>query len=216
MVHFDLVYDPEDYLYMTAEEIAPLINKKNSPFFNIKANASPVILHPSLCEENQLTTAEATQRATKVQESNGFKNNIVLACDINSKKRSPWETAVYSESQIYSQFIDKRDRLLSDVFLTDHDLQNRMEIMQQMNDPRLIDFSKRIIAMEHENCDRKIRMHFQEFEAQRLLSEDDVPWRTLKDAWASLEKVENTGKENIEVIQATRKYYKLIEKGVSN
>ena len=59
-------------------------------------------------------------------------------------------------------------------------------------------------------------MNFQEFEAQRLLSEDDVPWRTLKDAWASLEKVENTGKENIEVIQATRKYYKLIEKGVSD
>ena len=85
-----------------------------------------------------------------------------------------------------------------------------------MNDPRLIDFSKRIIAMEHNNCDHKIRMNFQEFEAQRLLSEDDVPWRTLQDAWASLEKVENAGKENIAVMEATRKYYTLIEKGVSS
>ena len=216
MVHFDLVYDPEDYLYMTAEEIAPLINKKNSPFFNIKANASPVILHPSLCEKNNLTTEQATDRATKVQENNSFKNNVVVACDINSKKRSPWETAVYPESQIYSQFIDKRERLLSDAFLKDHDLEQRMEIMQQMNDPRLIDFSKRIIAMEHNNCDPKIKMNFQEFEAQRLLSEDDVPWRTLQDAWASLEKVENAGKENIAVMEATRKYYALIEKGVNS
>ena len=85
-----------------------------------------------------------------------------------------------------------------------------------MNDPRLIDFSKRIIAMEHNNCDPKIKMNFQEFEAQRLLSEDDVPWRTLQDAWASLEKVENAGKENIAVMEATRKYYALIEKGVNS
>jgi len=59
-------------------------------------------------------------------------------------------------------------------------------------------------------------MNFQEFEAQRLLSEDDVPWRTLQDAWASLEKVENAGKENIAVMEATRKYYALIEKGVNS
>ena len=70
--------------------------------------------------------------------------------------------------------------------------------------------------MEHNNCDHKIRMNFQEFEAQRLLSEDDVPWRTLQDAWASLEKVENAGKENIAVMEATRKYYTLIEKGVNS
>ena len=70
--------------------------------------------------------------------------------------------------------------------------------------------------MEHNNCDPKIKMNFQEFEAQRLLSEDDVPWRTLQDAWASLEKVENAGKENIAVMEATRKYYALIEKGVNS
>jgi len=38
----------------------------------------------------------------------------------------------------------------------------------------------------------------------------------LQDAWASLEKVENAGKENIAVMEATRKYYALIEKGVNS
>ena len=35
LVHFDLAYDPIDYVFMTAEEIAPKINRKGSPFFTI-------------------------------------------------------------------------------------------------------------------------------------------------------------------------------------
>ena len=52
LVLFDLSFDPEDYLYMTPEEIAAILNKKGSPFFNIKANRSPVLLPGNLCELN--------------------------------------------------------------------------------------------------------------------------------------------------------------------
>ena len=41
LILFDLSFDPGDYLFMTPEEIASILNKKGSPFFNIKANGSP-------------------------------------------------------------------------------------------------------------------------------------------------------------------------------
>ena len=58
-----------------------------------------------------------------------------------------------------------------------------------MNDGRLIDFAKRLLASEDQNCDPVIKMNYQEFEAKRLLSDDDVPWRTLNDARKSIENV---------------------------
>ena len=105
LVLFDLSFEPEDYLYMTPEEIASILNKKGSPFFNIKANRSPVLLPGNLCELNGLSFEEASLRANKIQENIGFKESVVVACDINSKKRSPWESPDYPESQIYSKFI---------------------------------------------------------------------------------------------------------------
>ena len=91
--------------------------------------------------------------------------------------------------------------------------------MQQINDPRLIDFAKRILASEHPNCEPKIMMNFQEFEAVRLLTEDEVPWRTLSDAWKSLEELESKAKQkkvklNPDIHSATKKYYNLVEEEI--
>ena len=214
LVHFDLAYDPIDYVFMTAEEIAPKINRKNSPFFTIKSNGSPVILPGELCERNNLTIEQASRRAEIVQEDLGFKENVLLACDINSRQRPEWQNPDFPESQIYSHFINNNDRLLSDAFLQTNNLEKKIEIMQQINDPRLIDFAKRILGSEHPDCDRKIIMNFQEFEAERLLTLDDVPWRTLSDAWRSLEELKNNKKNiklNPDILSATKSYYNLVE-----
>ena len=217
LVHFDLTYDPIDYVFMTAEEIAPRINRKGSPFFTIKSNGSPVILPGELCEKNGLSIDEASRRAETVQDNQGFKENVLMACDINSRKRPEWQNPDFPESQIYSHFIDNNDRLLSDTFLQTNNVEKRIEIMQQINDPRLIDFAKRILASEHPNCEPKIIMNFQEFEAERLLTEDDVPWRTLSDARRSLEGLESKGKKvklNPDILSATKNYYNLVEEEI--
>jgi len=214
LVHFDLTYDPIDYVFMTAEEIAPKINRKGSPFFTIKSNKSPVILPGELCEKNGLSLDEASKRAEMVQDNQGFKENVLMACDINSRKRPEWQNPDFPESQIYSDFIDNNDRLLSDTFLQTNNVEKRIEIMQQINDPRLIDFAKRILASEHPNCEPKIIMNFQEFEAERLLTEDEVPWRTLSDARRSLEGLESKEKKvklNPDILSATKNYYNLVE-----
>ena len=44
-------------------------------------------------------------RLCEIQENIGFKESVVIACDINAKKRTPWEKPDYSESQIYTKFI---------------------------------------------------------------------------------------------------------------
>ena len=217
LIHFDLAYDPTDYIFMIAEEIAPKINRKGSPFFTIKSNSSPVILPPELSEKNGLPLDEANRRAEIVQDNLGFKENIVMACDINSRKRPEWQNPDYSESQIYTQFIDNNDRLLSDAFLQTNNAEKRIEIMQQMNDPRLIDFAKRILGSEHLGCDPKIIMDFQEFEAERLLTEDEVPWRTLSKGRRSLEDLEINKKKvklNPNILSATKNYYNLIEREI--
>ena len=59
-------------------------------------------------------------------------------------------------------------------------------------------------------------MNFQEFEAERLLTEDDVPWRTLSDARRSLEGL--VSKKNIkltpDILSATKNYYNLVEEEI--
>ena len=212
LVLFDLSFDPEDYLYMTPEEIAAILNKKGSPFFNIKANRSPVLLPGNLCELNGLSFEKASLRANKIQENIGFKESVVVACDINSKKRSPWESPDYSESQIYSKFIDSHDKLLSKAFLESESTEDKINIIHQMNDGRLIDFAKRLLASENENCDPVIQMNYQEFEAKRLLSDDDVPWRTLNDARKSIENVAKRMTVNEDIMAATKTYYNIVEK----
>ena len=212
LVLFDLSFDPEDYLYMTPEEIAAILNKKGSPFFNIKANRSPVLLPGNLCELNGLSFEKASLRANKIQENIGFKESVVVACDINSKKRSPWESPDYSESQIYSKFIDSHDKLLSKAFLESESTEDKINIIHQMNDERLIDFAKRLLASENENCDPVIQMNYQEFEAKRLLSDDDVPWRTLNDARKSIENVAKRMTVNEDIMTATKTYYNIVEK----
>lgn len=211
MIFFDLCSDPEDYLYMTAEEIAALINKKNSPLFSIKSNGSPVILPPLFCSKNALTEEEATYKATKIQENNGFKENVYLACDINSKRRRPWTVEEYPESQIYNDFIDNSNRMLSDAFRKTQDFDRRLDILNEMSDPRLIDFAKRILATENPDCTPELLKDYHEFEANRLLDEEEVPWRTLKKAWDSLVKAEQLANDDLTILAATKKYYKLIE-----
>jgi len=212
LVLFDLSFDPEDYLHMTPEEIASILNKKGSPFFNIKANRSPVLLPGNLCELNGLSFEKASLRAKKIQENIGFKESVVVACDINSKKRSPWESPDYPESQIYSKFIDSHDKLLSKAFLESESTEDKINIIHQMNDGRLIDFAKRLLASENENCDPVIQMNYQEFEAKRLLSEDDVPWRTLNGARKSIENVAKRMTVNETIMSATKTYYDIVEK----
>ena len=212
LVLFDLSFEPEDYLHMTPEEIASILNKKGSPFFNIKANRSPVLLPGNLCELNGLSFEEASLRANKIQENIGFKESVFVACDINSKKRSPWESPDYPESQIYSKFIDSHDRLLSKAFLESQSTEDKINIIHQMNDGRLIDFAKRLLASEDESCDRVIQMNYQEFEAKRLLSEDDVPWRTLNSARKSIENVAKRMTVNEAIMSATKTYYDIVEK----
>ena len=83
--------------------------------------------------------------------------------------------------------------------------------------PRVIDFAKRLLASELPNCEPKILMNFQEFEAERLLTEDDVPWRTLSDARRSLEGLESKEKKvklNPEILSATKNYYNLVEEEI--
>ena len=211
MVFFDVCSEPEDYIYMTAEEIAALIDKKNSPLFSIKSNGSAVILPPLFCSKNALTEKEAIDRATKIQENNGFKENVYLACDINSKRRSPWTAEEYPESQIYNDFIDNSNRMLSDAFHKTQDFNRQLDILNEMSDPRLIDFAKRILATENPDCPPELLKSYHEFEANRLLDEDNVPWRTLKKAWDSLAKAEQTANDDSTILAATKKYYKLIE-----
>jgi len=199
-------------LFMTPEEIASILNKKGSPFFNIKANGSPVLLPGNLCELNGLSFDEATSRANKIQENIGFKESVVIACDINAKKRTPWEKPDYSESQIYSKFIDSHDKLLSKAFLESESTEDKVNIIHQMNDGRLIDFAKRLMASEDQNCDSVIKMNYQEFEAKRLLSDDDVPWRTLNDARKSVDNVAKRMAVNETIMSATKTYYDIVEK----
>jgi exonuclease I len=215
MIFFDLCLDPNDYLFMTAEEIANLIDKKNSPLFSIKSNSSPVILHPSISDENNLDEELATHRASIVQASNGFKQNVYLACDIMSKKRTPWTILSFPESRIYAKFIDKTDRLLCDAFLNSININDRLEIVNQLNDDRLIDFAKRILALEHQDCGPKLIMEYQEFEAMRLLNEGEVPWRTLKKGWQSLEKEVEGNKLSPSLLKGIKEYYTLVENKVS-
>ena len=57
-----------------------------------------------------------------------------------------------------------------------------------------------------------IKMNYQEFEANRLLSDDDVPWRTLNDARKSVENVSKRMTVNETIMTATKAYYDIVEK----
>ncbi len=128
------------------------------------------------------------------------------------KKERLREKPDYSESQIYTKFIDSHDRLLSKAFLQTESTEDKIEIIHQMNDGRLIDFAKRLLASEDQNCDPVIKMNYQEFEANRLLSDDDVPWRTLNDARKSVENVSKRMTVNETIMTATKAYYDIVEK----
>ena len=134
-----------------------------------------------------------------------------MACDINSKKRTPWTVEEYPESQIYNNFIDNSNRMLSDAFHKTQDFDHQLNILNEMSDPRLIDFAKRILAAENPDCTPELLNDYHQFEANRLLNEDEVPWRTLKKAWNSLRKEEQAENNDLTILAATKKYYKLIE-----
>jgi hypothetical protein len=101
--------------------------------------------------------------------------------------------------------------MLSDAFRKTRDFDSRLDILNEMSDPRLIDFAKRILATENPDCTPELLNDYHEFEANRLLGEDEVPWRTLKKAWDSLAKAEQLANDDLTILAATKKYYKLIE-----
>ena len=68
------------------------------------------------------------------------------------------------------------------------------------------------MGSEDQNCESVIKMNYQEFEAKRLLSDDDVPWRTLNDARKSVDNVAKRMTVNETIMSATKAYYDIVEK----
>ena len=110
----------------------------------------------------------------------------LLRAYLRTLRPNPSEPSPYVESQLDDAVISRRARELCAAFHA-APWEQRPAIVRKMNDPRLREFGRRILAFERRNLlNHNERSSHLTWLKQRLKGDVRVPWRTLPDAIAEI------------------------------
>ena len=209
-VTFDLKENPDDYLDLSAKDLAKLVRKKDSPFYFIKNNKQPILLDLSYKKFTtyDLSDEEILARARKIKSHIDFQKALKLAATLTEKE---WPIGSTVEEQIFSGgFAQPFDQNLMKKF-HESDWNVRAEISSQFEDPRFRELAIRIIYEENSALlDKKDINQVEKILHDRLHANDSRP-RSLHQAITEFEsyKEKNPGVQ-IEPLQQYEEFLKAI------
>lgn len=180
---FDLAYRPEDYLDLDVPDLINVMNRTPKAIRTVKTNAQPTIMpagmHPDTGGASRFSPEELSRRARVIAEAPDFQRRVGEAL----AQRFPEEEASeHVEKRIYDGFPTPADKERMTRF-HQADWPKRMEIAQEIEDPRYQELALRLIHAERpEALPEDLRFQYDEWLSRRLTTQEDVPWRTLHEA----------------------------------
>ena len=183
---FDLSYDPHDYLHYSSDDIAAIIKKKDSPFFELKVSDNPILLPSNYCEKGGLSRQNARERAAMIDEN--FKEKVNQAMKQKGNPFADYPIDPYSESKLYAEGWPK-DTDLYERFLAS-DIEARRELLPRFTDLRVLDFAKRIIAQAQGSLEsEEYREYLGMCRSRFFAKSSDVPHMTYDGAMAQIDQI---------------------------
>ena len=184
-VVIDLSVDPAPVLAMSAEELAETMATSPRSLSVIRLNAMPALLPvhaiKALDEPDDYTLSA---RATAVSLADGFEGRIQEALRIRAASflRSP-----HVEQQLFDSFPSAHDNRLRNALHAAATPEQRANLALHFEDVRLRAHAKRLV---HAETPELLPAHEREamdaWLADRLLTQDAVPWLTLHQACSEL------------------------------
>lgn len=167
---FDLNFDPEDLVTLTEEELQDGgIGKSGSPIKLVPINKTlPIIPIGSLKDPEgyfEVPHDELCRRSKIIRENISFHKRVSNVISRRTYKKNLPKT---SEESIYESFTEESDIIYAEAFAL-ADNCRRWGMVNNFQDPRWRDFSKRIILSEdYENSPAEARQWYDNFVHERL------------------------------------------------
>lgn len=180
---FDLAIEPTPFLNMNDEELLATFKQKPRAIRSARLNSQPILMPFEMVPENVQGGTEDVdtymQRSQLIRESPQFQQNVSRALERRYEDEEP---SPYVEGQIFDRFAGPADQALMDQY---HNVgwNERVEVSKRIEDQRFAELGRRLVFFENPDAlDENVRAELQQWTADRLLTEDEVPWLTIPKA----------------------------------
>ncbi len=181
---FDLYYDPDDYLSLSAEELADVLGARQKPIRSLRTNGQPIMMPADAAPEATKALAvppdELSRRVAVIQGDPNFRARVGQAQALRFADEEP---SPYVEERIYDGFPDAADQALMEQF-HNVDWADRAVLADRIDDPRLSEFTWRLIYFERPDLLPAAKAaELGAWRAERVLADEGaVPWMTIEKA----------------------------------
>ena len=181
---FDLSFDPDDYRFLSIEDLAVVLNTGPKAIRSLRANRQPIMMPadaaPTGTKALQIPQGERRRRVEVIQDDPNFQVRVGRVQALRFAAKDP---PAHVEQRIYEGFPNAADVALMKQF-HQADWAERSALAAKIEDPRIVEFARRLIYSERPDMlpdaqSAKINAWM----ADRMLTEDEsVPWMTIRKA----------------------------------
>ena len=181
---FDLFFDPDDYRFLSAENLVPVLNATPKVIRSLRANRQPIMMSadaaPNGTKALQIPPSELRRRVEVIRGDLDFQARVGQAQTLRFVDKEP---PAHVEQRIYDGFPSAADEALMEQF-HQADWSERSALAVQIKDLRLREFARRLMYFERpEVLPDEQSAEFSTWMANRVLTEDEsVPWMTVRKA----------------------------------
>ena len=181
---FDLSFDPDDYRFLSAENLVAVLNASPKAIRSIRANRQPIMMPadaaPDSTKALQIPPGERRRRVEVIQGDPEFQARVGQAQALRVEDK---DLPAHVEQRIYDGFPNAADEVRMKQF-HQVDWGARPALAAQIEDPRLGEFARRLIYFERpEMLSQEQSSELSAWMANRVLTEDEsVPWMTVRKA----------------------------------
>ena len=181
---FDLSFDPDDYRFLSAEDLVSVLNASPKVIRSIRANRQPIMMPadaaPASTKALRIPPDERLRRVEVIQGDPEFRARVGQAQALRLADTDP---PAHVEQRIYDGFPNAADEARMKQF-HQVDWGARSALAAQIEDPRLGEFARRLIYFERpEMLSQAHSAELSAWMANRVLAEDEsVPWMTVRKA----------------------------------
>ena len=206
---FDLFFDPDDYRFLSAEDLVPVLNASPKVIRSLRANRQPIMMPANAAPDGtkalQIPPGERCRRVEVIQGDPDFQARVGQAQALRFADKEP---PAHVEQRIYDGFPNAADEALMEQF---HQANwgERSALASQIEDPRLGEFARRLIYFERpEMLPDSQSAELSAWMANRVLTEDEsVPWMTVRKALRETDVLlRNVNGEEAELLSEVRDF----------
>ena len=184
LAFFDLSFNPDDYRFLSAEDLVAVLNASPKVIRSLRANHQPIMMPADAAPDStralQIPPGELRRRVEVIQGDTDFQARVGQAQALRFVDKEP---PAHVEHRIYDGFPNAADEALMEQF-HQADWSERSALAAQIEDPRLGEFARRLIYFERpEMLSQAHSTELSAWMANRVLTEDEsVPWMTVRKA----------------------------------